>query len=350
MTSRIHALLQKTAAGGADAVLLRAPASLLYISGFTGGEGTIVLSQSRRCLLVDSRYTLQAKAESPDFEILPHDTPLSKLLETASTVAFEESYVSVSAFHRMQRALPNKAWIDCSEDLLMLRKSKDYGELSAITEAVKLADAAFDYTVTRIRPGMREFEVADLLEGFMRREAGAKPSFETICASGLRSALPHGAASEKIIEKGDFLTMDYGCLLGGYCSDITRTVVIGPASDRQKEIYNIVLYAQTLAENAAHGGMKASELDSIARASIEGFGYGVFFGHALGHGVGLEIHEYPTVSPRSSHTIEAGDVFSVEPGIYIPDFGGVRIEDMLFATPDSYAVLTKTPKKLLEIL
>ena len=189
-----------------------------------------------------------------------------------------------------------------------------------------------------------------MLEFDMLTHGASGLAFSTIAAAGANGSLPHAVPGDYKIRRGDMITFDFGAKFGGYCADITRTVVIGPASDRQKEIYNIVLYAQTLAENAAHGGMKASELDSIARASIEGFGYGAFFGHALGHGVGLEIHEYPTVSPRSSHTIEAGDVFSVEPGIYIPDFGGVRIEDMLFATPDSYAVLTKTPKKLLEIL
>ncbi|MBE7062636.1 MAG: aminopeptidase P family protein [Ruminococcaceae bacterium] len=348
--TRTDAFLQKLNELGADSALLRKPASLLYISGFTGGEGTAVLSAKRRCLLVDSRYTLQAKAESPEFEILPHDTPLSEILETASTVAYEGNHLSVSAFSRLKESVPGKEWTDLDDTLLMLRKSKDFGELSAITEAVKLADDAFSYTVARIRPGMQEFEVAALLEGYMRSEAGATPSFETICASGWRSALPHGAASDKVLQRGDFLTMDFGCLLNGYCSDITRTVCIGPASDRQKEIYNIVLYAQSLAENAARGGIKAAELDSVARRSIEGFGYGDYFGHALGHGVGLEIHEYPTVSPRSAHEVAAGDVFTVEPGIYVPDFGGVRIEDMLYATPDGYAVLTKTPKTLLEIL
>ncbi len=348
--TRINALLHKLDELGADGALLCAPESLLYISGFTGGEGTLVITRDRLCLLTDSRYTLQAKAEATDFEILPHDAPLADLLGAISTIAYEEAYLSVRAFSHLQDVLPSKAWVDISETLLMLRKTKDIGELSAITAAVQLADQAFSYTVNRIRPGMREFEVAALLEGYMRREAGALPSFETICASGFRSALPHGAAGDKVIEKGDFLTMDYGCLLNGYCSDITRTVVIGPASDRQKEIYNIVLYAQTLAENAAMGGMDASALDSVARKSIEGFGYGEYFGHALGHGVGLAIHEYPTVSPRSRHRIESGDVFTVEPGIYIPDFGGVRIEDMLYATDGGYAILTKTPKNLLEIL
>ena len=347
---RINAFRKKLTDLGADAAILRAPESLLYISGFTGGEGTVVVSKDRLCLLTDSRYTLQAKAEAPEFEILPHDTSLSALLEGNGAVAYEDAFLSVRTFSRLKETLPNRVWIPISEALLFLRKTKDYGELSAITEAVKLADAAFAYTVSRIKSGMREFEVAALLEGYMRREAGAAPSFETICASGVRSALPHGAASEKVIEKGDFLTMDFGCLLNGYCSDMTRTVCIGPASSRQKEIYNIVLYAQTLAENAAEGGMEASELDKIARNSIENFGYGEYFGHALGHGVGLAIHEYPTVSPRSLHKIESGDVFTVEPGIYIPDFGGVRIEDMLYATPGGHAILTKTPKDLLEIL
>lgn len=348
--TRADALQNKLSEIGADSALLRSPASLLYISGFTGGEGTLILSAKRRCLLVDSRYTLQAKAEAPEFEILPYDTPLSSLLENAKHIAYEGDFLSVNAFSRLEDALPKKQWVNLGDTLLALRKSKDYGELSAITEAVKLADAAFAYTLKRIRPGMREFEVATLLEGFMRREAGALPSFPTICASGVRSALPHGAASDKVLCKGEFLTMDFGCLLNGYCSDITRTVVIGPASDRHKEIYNIVLYAQSLAENAVHGNMDASALDKIARDSIAGFGYGEYFGHALGHGVGLEIHEYPTISPRSAHRIDAGDVFTIEPGIYIPEFGGVRIEDIVYATKDSYAVLTKTPKKLLEIL
>jgi len=251
--TRADALLKKLNEIGAESAVLRAPASLLYITGFSGGEGTVVLTGERRCLLVDSRYTLQAAAESPDFEILPYDVSLSQILEKSKSVAYEDDFLSVSAFSRLETSVPGKTWINLGDALLHLRKSKDFGELSAITAAVKLADAAFAYAVQRIRPGMREFEVAALLEGYMRREAGALPSFPTVCVSGVRSALPHGAASEKVLGKGEFLTMDFGCLLDGYCSDITRTVVIGSASDRQKEIYNIVLYAQSLAENAAHG-------------------------------------------------------------------------------------------------
>ncbi len=348
--TRINALLKELDKLGADAVLLCAPESLLYISGFTGGEGTVVITKKRLCLLTDSRYTLQAHAEATSFEILPHNTPLSTLLSDASTIACELDYLSANAFNRLKIKLPEKEWVDISESLLMLRKCKDITELSAIMQAVKLADEAFSYALNQIRPGMREFEVAALLEEYMRSEAGATPSFDTICASGIRSALPHGAASNKIIEKGDFLTIDFGCLLDGYCSDMTRTVCIGPASTRQKEIYNIVLYAQTLAENTAMGGMDASALDAVARKSIESFGFGEYFGHALGHGVGLAIHEFPTVSPKSLHKIESGDVLTIEPGIYIPDFGGVRIEDMLYITDKGFEILTKTTKSLIEIL
>ncbi len=334
----------------ASAAVLRAPHSLMYLSGFTGGEGTLLISENMQYLLTDSRYTLQAKAESPQFEILPHDTPLATLLNGNASIAIESDFLSLSAFEELKNSLPKREWKDIGEVLLMMRKTKDFSELSCITNAVKLADDALTYTLARVRPGMREFEVAALLEGYMRRTAGALPSFDTVCASGKRSALPHGTASDKIIEKGDFLTLDFGCNLNGYCSDITRTVVIGPASQRQKEIYGVVLYAQTKAVSASCGGIPASSLDAVARNVINDYGYGEYFGHALGHGVGLAIHEYPTVSPRSLHTITEGDVLTIEPGIYIPDFGGVRIEDMVYASKDGHAVLTKSPKDLLEIL
>ena len=335
---------------GVKAALLRSPHSLMYLSNFTGGEGTLLISDNLQCLLTDSRYTLQAKEEAPDFEILPHDTPLPSLLSDKSSIAIESDFLSVAELDRLEQILPGKEWKDIGETLLTLRKTKDIRELSYITDAVNLADEALQYTLARIRPGMREFEVAALLEGYMRRTKGALPSFDTVCASGVRSALPHGTASDKVIEKGDFLTLDFGCCLHGYCSDITRTVCIGPASQRQKEIYGIVLYAQTKAVSESFGGTSAASLDAVARNVIKDYGYGDYFGHALGHGVGLAIHEYPTVSPRSPHNIVEGDVFTVEPGIYIPDFGGVRIEDMLYATKNGHAVLTKSPKELIEIL
>ncbi|MDD6308107.1 MAG: aminopeptidase P family protein [Clostridia bacterium] len=346
---RIEAFWTVLQAIGADAAILYAPENIFYISGFTG-EGTLVITRNRLCLITDSRYTLMAQEEAPDFEILPPTADLLDCLSTSFHVAYEDQYLSVAAFSRITEKLAGKELLPMGDKLTCLRQHKDLGELTLIMDAVRLADEAFAYTVTHIRSGMHEYEVAALIEGYMRREAGALPSFETICASGVRGAMPHGAASEKIIQKGELLTMDFGCKLNGYCSDITRTVSIGPASDRQKEIYNVVLYAQTRAENAVKCGMKASQLDRIAREAISNFGYGDYFGHALGHGVGIAIHEYPTISPKSDHIIENGDVFTIEPGIYIPNECGIRIEDMLYATNGGYTVLTKSPKGLLEIL
>lgn len=348
--SRLQIFKEELKKLGAEAALLRAPETLLYLSGFTGGEGSLIISDSMQYLLTDSRYTLQAKEEAPQFEVLPHDTPLSSLLNGISAIAIESDRLTVSEFETLKEVLPDIEWKNISESLLLMRKTKDISELSRITEAVKIADDALKYTLQRIRPGMREFEVAAMLEFYMRRSHGALPSFDTVCASGKRSALPHGTASHKIIEKGDFLTIDFGCYLNGYCSDITRTVCVGPASEKQKEIYGIVLYAQTKAASAAAANMSAASLDAVARDVIKEYGYGEYFGHALGHGVGLAIHEYPNVSPRSLHSICDGDVLTIEPGIYIPDFGGVRIEDIVYITNHGHAVLTKSPKDLIEII
>ncbi len=334
---------------GADGGVFKSHENIFYLSGFTG-EGTLTITKNRRCILTDSRYTLIAKLEAPDFEILPHDTSVAACLSEAASIAYEDMDISVFAFEKLKDTLSDKNMVPLGDTMISLRQYKDEKELSAISAAVRLADDAYAYTLTRICPGMHEYEVAALLEGYMRREAGILPSFETVAVSGPRSAMPHGTASDRILKKGDFLTMDFGCRIGGYCSDITRTITIGNATDRQKEIYNIVLYAQTLAENAVTCGMNAKDLDAKARDAIANFGYGDYFGHALGHGVGLAIHEYPTVSTRSNHTLDVGSVFTIEPGIYIPDEGGVRIEDMLCMTENGAVILTQSPKTLVEIL
>ena len=349
--SRCEKLL-KLISKDADGVLITSEANLFYISGFTGGEGYALVANEKRVLFVDSRYTVQAKDEAPDFRVVQFSkSPYIPIEEESSylkRLGFEDRKLSVFAFSKMRDALSAEL-VPLGDKMTELRKIKSIAELSRITEAVRLADCAFDYTIKNIKAGMRETEVALLLEGFMRKNGAEKTSFDTICASGVRSALPHGTATDKEIQKGDFLVMDYGCVLDGYCSDITRTVVIGRASDKQKELYNIVLYAQTRAEDSAVPGMKAADLDKIARDIIKNFGYGDNFGHSLGHGVGVEIHEKPTVSPSSLETIDAGSVITIEPGIYIPDFGGVRIEDMVFVEGMGHAVLTKSTKEMIEI-
>jgi Xaa-Pro aminopeptidase len=192
-------------------------------------------------------------------------------------------------------------------------------------------------------------DVALELEYFMKKKGATGLSFDSIVASGKRSSLPHGVASDKIIEDGDFLTLDFGCVYNGYCSDMTRTIVVGKASERQKEIYNIVLNAQMRALENIKPGMTGFELDKIARDVIIDAGYGEYFGHGLGHGVGLEVHEMPNVNPNAQNTLLPGMIITDEPGIYIPDFGGVRIEDLIVITINGYEVLSSSTKKLIEL-
>lgn len=353
-TSRINFFRAKLSEKGADAAIISSPANILYFSGFTGGsDGTVLITKDRQIIFTDTRYTLQAKAECPSYELMPSGKPMygsiASALENAKNVAFEDNYLSVSAYNRFIEKVPGKDWLPLGDTLLRQRQEKSLKEIALISESVRLADSAFSYVIEKIKAGMTEREVASLIESYMRREGASRTSFETVCASGIRSALPHGAASDKILEEGDFLTLDFGCLLDGYCSDMTRTIAIGKATDLQKEIYNIVLYAGARAEKSINTNMKASELDAVARNIIDSYGYGKNFGHALGHGVGIEIHELPSVSPVSSDIISPGSVITIEPGIYIEDFGGVRIEDMIFIEKNMMAILTKSTKELIEI-
>ena len=230
-----------------------------------------------------------------------------------------------------------------------LRQKKDAEEIAKIRAAEALGDAAFSYILDKIRPGVSEIEIALELEFFMRKNGASGLSFETIAASGVRSAMPHGTASEKMIEKGDFLTLDFGCVLDGYCSDMTRTVVIGAPDLRQKEIYETVLLAQETALSKIEPGVACAEIDRAAREVIQNAGYGDCFGHALGHSVGIEIHEKPVFSPKSKDILEEGHVITVEPGIYLENFGGVRIEDVVAVCGKKAENLTKSPKNFIII-
>ena len=226
---------------------------------------------------------------------------------------------------------------------------EDSAELRKIAEAERLGDEAFSYILKHISVGRTEKEIASELEFFMRKNGASALSFETICASGVRSAMPHGTASDKVIKKGDFVTLDFGCILDGYCSDMTRTIVMGTPSQKQKEIYDVVLKAQISAINAVKCGARCADCDMAARKIIEDAGYGNNFGHGTGHSVGIEIHESPNLSPKSDAILQAGNVVTVEPGIYIDGFGGVRIEDLVQINDQNTENLTKSVKDLIII-
>lgn len=336
----------------ANATLILSPENLYYFSGFTGGEGMLYIDKNKLLLFTDSRYTIQASAEAPDFEIIDTaKTSVGEFLKSQGDMAygFEDDYVTFSKFAGLKRFSPKSVFSPVSSQINKIRMIKDESELSLIKKAASIADNAFSYILDKIEVGKTEREIALDLEYFMLRQGAEGLSFDTIAASGVRSAMPHGVATDKVIEQGDFLTLDFGCKYRGYCSDMTRTVVVGRASERQKEIYDIVLAAQKEALLTIRAGELASSVDEAARGIIENAGYGKNFGHGLGHSLGLKVHELPSCSPKSSDILTENMMMTVEPGIYIEDFGGVRIEDLVLVTKDGYSNFTTSTKELIEL-
>lgn len=337
----------------ADALLSCKPENRRYFSGFTGTSGYVLIMPEAQWFITDFRYTEQAKAQCPDFEIQLHNTerPLEAILKEAGlkTLAFEDQYVTYHFYKNLADKLPELTLIPAGAELEALRLVKQDWEIEKIAKAARIADQAFEHILGYIRPGVSEREVALELEIYMKKLGASGLSFETIVASGVRSAMPHGVASDKLIEEGDFLTLDFGCVYEGYCSDMTRTLVVGTASEKQKEIYGVVLEAQEQALAAIREGINGVDVDKIARDVISSRGYGDYFGHGLGHGVGLEIHEEPRLSPTGVKTLMENMVVTDEPGIYLPGFGGVRIEDLVVVKKDGCEVLSRAPKHLIEL-
>lgn len=329
-----------------EAVLISTYPNIFYYSGFTSEDAALLITKNASLILTDSRYTIQAKQQSPFYEIcdIAKTEELIKALGE-NTLCIEEDFVSVAFFSKLQKC--GKRIKPFSKRISYPRRIKDNEEVMKIAAAEKLGDEAFCYILDKIKPGVSEKEIALTLEFFMRKNGAQRLSFETICASGLRSAMPHGVASDKIIESGELLTLDFGCVLDGYCSDMTRTVAVGYASEKQKEIYDVVKRAQQNALDVIKAGMAASDADRAARAVIADAGFGENFGHSTGHSVGVEIHELPSLSPKSNDILEIGNVVSVEPGIYIENFGGVRIEDLVKIEADGVQNLTASPKELI---
>lgn len=333
-----------------EAVYVTSRANIFYFSGFTSEDASLLISANDCILITDSRYTTQAKLQTSGFQIYNIKDGLDnafKLIK-ADRIGYEEEYMTVKKFKEVKKLNPNVDFVGMQKTISQLREEKDEYEIGCIREAERLGDAAFSHILKVIKVGSTEQEIAMELEFFMRKNGAEKLSFETITASGLRSSMPHGIASAKVIEQGDMLTLDFGCVLDGYCSDMTRTVVVGHASDYQREIYDIVLNAQLAAIDAICVGKRCSDIDMIARDYIVQAGYGDNFGHGLGHSVGIEIHESPSFSPRCDTIIQNGHVITVEPGIYLKEFG-VRIEDVVAVHNGAIENLTTSPKKLIEI-
>lgn len=352
----LFALKEKIKLEGLDGLLVAKPSNRLYLSGFTGSGGVLLITPETQVLITDFRYREQAQAEAPNFRIVQQGTSFCKTLgELAQELALsklglENDYVTIVQFEEYVRELPNIKFIPLADLVLSLRRIKTLREVENIKKAVAIADRAFYTMRDFIRAGRTEKEIALELDFHMRRLGAEKNAFPTIAASGERGALPHGAPTDKIIRAGEMLTLDYGAVFQGYCSDITRTFILGQPNEKQKEIYQLVLAAQIATEQAIQPGMRGNEADRIARDMIREAGYGDYFGHGLGHAVGLDIHEEPRLSPRDESILEPGMIVSVEPGIYLPGWGGVRVEDLVLVTAKGCQVLTQSPKTLEDMI
>lgn len=353
-SKRLRKLRTSIAERGLDALLLSQPKNLFYISGFTGSSGWLLISGQNAILATDFRYVEQAKRESPDFEIIQTKRELRDWFPSLVSdlgwhkLGFEADFISYEGYHKLSEAIETKqANLELTPTtgiVEQLRSIKDSKELGFITKAVELVDAAFEQAKAIIRPGITEKEAAWQIEKFLRQEGSEGMPFEIIVASGPNSALPHAHPTEKIIRPNEPVLIDMGARISGYCSDFTRTLFLGKANKTFREIYNIILKAQTTAIQKVESSMDASQADRLARSVIEQAGYGDAFGHGLGHGVGLLVHESPTLGPNSSDSLIDGMVFTVEPGIYLAGQGGVRIEDMVVLENGKARVLTKAKK------
>ncbi|WP_026563614.1 M24 family metallopeptidase [Bacillus sp. UNC41MFS5] len=349
---KIEKLRSNFSTNGIDGILITSPFNRRYISNFTGTAGVVLISADKAQFLTDFRYIEQATKQCQGFEIIkttgsiPEEVAVQVKKLGIQKLGFEADFLTFSSFKLYDKEMEAEL-VPISGVIEKLRLIKTDSELKILKVAADIADAAFKHILDFISPGKTELEVSNELEFFMRRAGATSSSFDTIVASGHRSALPHGVASDKVIEAGDIVTMDYGCYYNGYVSDITRTVAVGEPDAKLKEIYEIVLEAQLRGMAGIRPGLTGKEADAITRDYITEKGYGEYFGHSTGHGIGLEIHEGPGLSMKSDVVLEPGMVVTCEPGIYIPGLGGVRIEDDTLITKDHNEALTHSTKELI---
>jgi len=350
----INRLRELMSREGIDAILVSDPTNLAWLTGFTGTFGRTVVTPNDAIFVTDSRYTLQAQEEVKGIRTESFASPTdgdqfvaqqAKALGV-SRLGFEAASTTHLQWQKWGEKLSDMELVPVRDIFSDLRLVKSEEEVTKIRRACGVADATFEHVRRLIQPGVSEYDIALEIEFFMRRQ-GAEVAFPSIVVSGERSARPHGKPSEKKLEPGDFVTMDFGARLDGYNSDITRTVVVGEATDRHREVYEIVLEAQIEALHAIRPGRKASDVDTVARDILATRDLAKYFGHGLGHGLGRLVHDGGRLSPTSDNIIEVGQVWTVEPGVYIPGFGGVRIEDDVVVREDAVEILTHSTKELL---
>lgn len=354
--TRLAAVRQKLVEQGLDALMVTHPENRAYLTGFTGDSGVVVITGTENLLVTDFRYTEQAEAEAPLFKVI--ETGPDRLASLAEVLrarhlkrtGFESGATTVAAFREWQEKLEGVTELVGTQGLVEdLRRVKDEGELALLRKAAELADAGFEFVVGLTHAGAVERELSLELDFFLRRQGAQGPGFEFIVASGPRGSLPHGAASSRAIAPGELVTFDFGCYYQGYTSDLTRTVAVGDPPAKLREIYEIVREAQEAGVAAVRPGRPGVDVDREVRDLIAKAGYGDRFGHGLGHGVGRQVHEAPRLSQTSADVLAPGMVVTVEPGIYVPGLGGVRIEDMVVVTERGCERLTHSRRDLISL-
>jgi Xaa-Pro aminopeptidase len=353
-TKRINELRKKLQAENLDGMIIAHLDHIRYLTGFTGTAGLLIISSKTADFFTDFRYADQARRQVRGAAVsIVQREPVAALKDFPRLnvknrkYAFSAEYLTVAQKEKLQQALPDSLFISADRILAELGWVKESNEIASIKKAVEISDLAFERILNVVKPGVRERELAAELEYQMAMLGSEKPAFETIIASGYRSALPHGVASLKKLKRGDFITLDFGATVNGYVSDITRTVVLGKPTPKQKKIYDLVLKAQKAAIRKVRAGVMAKDVDTAARKIIQKAGFGKNFGHGTGHGIGFYVHVGPRVSWQSEDKLLSNNVITIEPGIYISGWGGVRIEDDVVVTGTGGKVLNKAPKNLL---
>ena len=340
-----------------DGLLISGAANIRYLSGFSGSSGLMFVSQHERLLITDYRYSAQAAAEvSGVARVLIEEHSLwaglwqqLAAMPHVRSAGFESGYLVHRDFQRLLESGSRWQWRPTTGLIESLRERKDVEELGHLREAVACAESALELTASRIRAGMSELEIAGVLESSLRQMGSEEFAFASIVASGPNSAKPHGRPTHRVLRDGELLLLDFGARVAGYCSDITRTFVAGRADARQQEVHDVVRLANERASAAIRPGMSGRDADRVARGYIEDRGFGDWFGHSLGHGIGLEVHEAPRLARTAETALAEGSVVTVEPGIYLPEWGGVRIEDDVHLGADGAEVLTRFPRELIAV-
>jgi Xaa-Pro aminopeptidase len=338
---------------GLDAFVVSSLPNVRYLTGFSGSNGLCIVRKNNASFLTDSRYIQQSRREVKSWKRVIakngvfEETARHGLLRGCRNVGFESHALTYAQYRTLKKLVSDVSFVSTRDVVESIALVKEKKELECIRAAVRISDRVFDEVLHFIRPGVTELEIAAEISYLHKKYGAEKDAFDPIVASGERGSFPHARASGKSIKNRELVTLDFGCTVRGYNSDITRTVAVGNASVETRNLYNVVLNAQLEAISAAKAGIFARDLDAVARDRITDEGYGKYFIHSLGHGLGLQVHELPRVSSLSKEMLVAGSVITIEPGVYIPRFGGIRIEDDVLLTSGGCEVLNIAPKKFL---